>query len=132
MRSDAGMGSPRPLVAFVDDDESMRRAVARLFRSTPYDTATFDCARGFIESLWSKVPQCVILDLHMRDLTGFELQQRLADMGYRFPYIVVTAQNEPGSRERCLAAGARFYLRKPVEAEDLVSAVAAVLDHAVD
>jgi FixJ family two-component response regulator len=126
------MDPHRPLVAFVDDDESMRRAMTRLFRSTPYDSATFDSAQGFIESLWSRVPHCVILDLHMRDLTGFELQQRLGDMGYRLPYIVVTAHDEPGSRERCLAAGTRFYFRKPVEAEELISAVAAVIGRAAD
>jgi CheY-like chemotaxis protein len=68
----------------------------------------------------------------MPDLTGIELQLRLRDMGYRFPYIVVTAQDEPGSRERCLAAGARFYFRKPVEAEELISAVATVIGRAAD
>jgi FixJ family two-component response regulator len=126
------MDPHRPLVAFVDNDESMRRAVTRLFRSTPYDSATFDCAESFIESLWSRVPRCVILDLQMPDLTGIELQLRLRDMGYRFPYIVVTAQDEPGSRERCLAAGARFYFRKPVEAEELISAVATVIGRVAD
>jgi FixJ family two-component response regulator len=123
MRFHLRMEEVRPLVAVVDDEESVRRAISRLLRCANYRAEAFDSARKFLESLTQRLPQCLILDLQMPGLGGIELQARLQQHGYGIPVIVITAHDEPGTRERCLAMGTRSYFQKPVEANDLIKAV---------
>src|ERR1700754_4192879 len=93
-------------VALVDDDASVRRALARLLSASSFDIKTFGSAHEFLESLDGDQPECLVVDLHMPEITGLDLQRRLAKAGYKIPTIVITAYNEPGLRERCESAGA--------------------------
>jgi CheY-like chemotaxis protein len=69
------------------------------------------------------VPDCVVLDLQMPMMTGVELQEHLQRLADPPPVIIITAHDEPKTRERCLALGAVRYLRKPIEGDVLVGSI---------
>jgi FixJ family two-component response regulator len=110
-------------VAIVDDDSAVRKALARLLAACAIASRGYASAREFLDSLTSDVPECLIVDLHMPEMTGLELQGELFRAGARFPTIVITAHNETGLRERCLAAGAAAYLVKPLEGNVLLASI---------
>ena len=104
----------KPLIAIVDDDASVCRAMRRLVRSLDMEAESFSSGKEFLEQLAalpSFKPNCVVLDLQMPDMTGLEVQQCLAGSG--LPVVFITAPDEVGARERALAGGAVGYLRKP-------------------
>lgn len=110
-------------VAIVDDDLAVRRGLARLLGASAIRVRSFGSAREFLESLSADVPECLIVDLQMPEMTGLELQGELARLGARIPTIVITAHNERGLRERCLAAGAAAYLVKPLDSTMLLATI---------
>jgi CheY-like chemotaxis protein len=69
------------------------------------------------------MPDCVVLDLQMPAMTGVELQQQLLQLANPPPVIIITAHDEPKTRERCLALGAVCYLRKPIEGDVLLDSI---------
>src|SRR5262245_8114008 len=93
-------------VAVVDDDLSVRTALARLLTASSFSTKTYGSASDFIESLKAEVPQCLVVDIQMPDMDGLELQVSLGRAGFKIPTIVITAHDEADIREQCLAAGA--------------------------
>ncbi len=117
------MDGETPLVAVVDDEGSVRRAVVRLLRSANYQAEAFASSSVFLDSLAKRIPDCLILDLQMPGMTGLELQVRLLQLGCRVPVIVITAYDEAETRARCLAMGASRYFRKPVEGDELLDAI---------
>jgi FixJ family two-component response regulator len=116
------------MVAVVDDEESVRRALVRLFDSANFEAEAFPSARDFLRALEDRSFDCLVLDLQMPDMTGLDLQRylRMVCPSLFLPVIIVTAHDEPGVREMCFAAGVRAYLRKPVEGSALLSAVSAL------
>jgi FixJ family two-component response regulator len=110
----------KPLIAIVDDDESVCRAIKRLVRSAGMEANTFTSGQEFIDLVegmpWLRV-ECVVLDVQMPKLNGLEVQERLAQKGNAIPVIFITAHDEPGVREKALAAGAVAFLRKPFNDE---------------
>ena len=111
-------------VAIIDDEESIRRALLRLLASADYLAEGFDSAVRFLESLSRWTPDCVILDLQMPEITGIEVQQRLLELAQPPAVIVITAYDEPGTRELCLALGATYYFCKPVDGNLLLDSIA--------
>ena len=112
-----------PLIAIVDDEVSICRALLRLLRVADYRAEAFNSPILFLESLTERVPDCVVLDLQMPMMTGVELQEHLARLAEPPPVIIITAHDEPKTRERCLALGAARYLRKPIEGDLLIDAI---------
>jgi FixJ family two-component response regulator len=112
-----------PVVAIVDDEDAVRRALERLLRSAGCDPEVFASGETFLESLGRRMPDCVVLDLHMPGVTGFEVQARLNASGYTVPVIVITGHDSAESRDRVHALGAAAYLRKPVGAKVLLEAI---------
>ena len=110
-------------IAVVDDEECVRKALDRLLRSAGIDAETFSSGEDFLESLRSHRPDCVLLDLQMPCLTGFDVQARLRASGVRLPIIIITCQDSPAAHDRALAGGAVDYLRKPVKSETLLDAI---------
>jgi len=110
-------------VAIVDDDAAVRKALARLLGACAVRAHCFASAREFLDSLASGLPDCLIVDLQMPEMTGIELQGELTLLGARIPTIVITAHNESGLRERCLAAGATAYLIKPLDGTELLASI---------
>jgi FixJ family two-component response regulator len=121
----------KPLIAIVDDDESVCRAVRRLVRSSSMDAQTFTSAQeflDFLEAMPSFQPDCLILDVQMPGMNGLELKNRLAIIGNTIPVIFITAYDEVGVREKALAAGAMAFLRKPFNDELLIKTMHEALD----
>ena len=113
-------------VAIVDDDQSVRKALARLLTANFFETDTYGSAQEFIDSLSLKRPECLVLDLHMPDFGGLELQHHLRRNGIKIPTVIITAHNEIGLRERCVNAGAVAFLVKPLTENVLVESINSV------
>jgi FixJ family two-component response regulator len=117
------MAAVRPLLAVVDDEESVRRALARMLSASQFEVDVFPSGQAFLDSLRTRLPDCVILDYQMPGLTGRDVQRQLTLAQIRVPIIVVTAHDQPALRERCLADGAVAYLAKPLQRARLVGVV---------
>jgi FixJ family two-component response regulator len=117
------MAQALPWIAIVDDDPSVLRALARLLRARGFEARTYTSAQEFLSALHEGLPECLIVDLQMPDMTGLELQRHLTRSGLRIPTIVITAHNEAGARERCESAGAAAVLSKPLQDISLLAAI---------
>jgi FixJ family two-component response regulator len=122
----------RPLIAVVDDEEPVRIALRRLLRSADLDVEMFPSGAEFLDSLESHQPDCVVLDLHMPRVNGFAVQARLAETHLRLPVVVITGHDSSETRERALAGGVSAYLRKPVDDQTLLDAIAIAIAHPSD
>jgi FixJ family two-component response regulator len=114
---------PVPWIAIVDDDPFVLRALARLLRTRALHPRTFESAGGFLGALSEGLPQCLIVDLQMPEMSGLELQQHLSRIGIEIPTIVITAHAEGQARERCECAGAIAFLKKPLQEASLFAAI---------
>jgi FixJ family two-component response regulator len=111
------------LIHIVDDEEPIRKALSRLFLAAGFRVNTFASGDEFLKSLRSNFPDCLILDLHMPGLSGLDILHQLTQEGIRLPTVIITGHDEPGVRERALAAGAIDYLPKPLEGHELIQRV---------
>ncbi|MGA3144491.1 MAG: response regulator [Verrucomicrobiota bacterium] len=115
------MSKTRPLVAIVDDEEPIRKALTRLLRSGGLDVESFPSGSEFLESLPAHRPDCVVLDLHMPVVNGFDVQARLVEFGV--PVVIITGHDSDETRARALAGRPAAYLRKPVNDQVLLDAI---------
>jgi FixJ family two-component response regulator len=114
-------------IAIVDDDKSVRVAFARLLRAYSFHPQTYRSGPEFLQSLSNSVPDCLIVDLHLGEMNGFEVLRRLTQMGMTIPAIVVTARNESGVQRDASLCGATTLLVKPVDANLLLEAIEAAM-----
>ena len=112
-----------PLVAVVDDEKSVRRALVRLLLTEGYCAEGFASAAEFLYALSTRKPACLLLDVQMPQMNGLQLQESLLALGGGPPVIVITAHDEVATRNRCLALGARYYFRKPIDVDGLLMAI---------
>src|SRR6516165_11121760 len=113
-------------VAIVDDDASMREALARLLRVHGINSRNYPSARAFLEDLPSHMPDCLIVDVNMPDMTGIELQRELLNRGVRIPTIVITGSNDKSIAASAASLGAAAFLPKPLVPDALVAAITSV------
>ena len=111
------------LIAVVDDEESVRKALGRLIRSAGFSVETYASGVEFMQSLQRQRPHCVVLDLRMPVVNGFDVQSALVRSGAGVPVVIITGDDSPASRERTLRQGAHAYLRKPVDDAMLIDAI---------
>jgi FixJ family two-component response regulator len=109
-----------PVIAIVDDDESVRIATQSLVRSLGFTAYTFASAEEFLQSRHVKECSCVITDVQMPGLSGVDLQTRLGAEGRGTPVILMTAFADQAVEERAMKAGAVCFLSKPFEGQMLV------------
>jgi FixJ family two-component response regulator len=102
-------------ISIVDDDESVRVAVARLARSLGFVSCPFASAEDFLHSPHLKDTACLIADVQMPGMSGLDLQDALLAAGYRIPIIFITAHPEQGVRKRAEAGGAVAFFEKPFD-----------------
>jgi FixJ family two-component response regulator len=117
------------MIAVVDDDESVCRALKRLVRTFGMDADTFASGQEFIEAISGRPSyhvDCVVLDLQMPGLTGLQVQEQLA-RHRRIPVIFITAHEEPGVRERAMEAGAAAFVRKPFNDDVFIDTLRAAI-----
>jgi FixJ family two-component response regulator len=115
------------LIAVVDDDDSIRRALSRLLRGANFDVLTFGSGQEFINSLRGHRPDCVILDFQMPELTGGDVQCLLSLAEIHLPVIIMTAYDHPVIREQCLRRGAVACIAKCDLQDDLIVTIAAAM-----
>jgi FixJ family two-component response regulator len=117
----------RPMIAVVDDEEPIRKALMRLLRSAGMDVTTFASGTEFLDSLEKHRPDCVVLDLHMPLVNGFDVQARLAEAKAPVPVVIITGHDSVETRDRALTGRPVAYLRKPVDDQSLLDAIALAL-----
>jgi FixJ family two-component response regulator len=116
-----------PSVAIVDDEEGIRKALGRLLRAAGLEAHGYANGQEFLTAAAERRPDCVVLDLHMPGMSGLQVLRKLKAIGLLLPIVVITAHDEPETREQCLSTGARAYLRKPLEDRLLLNAISAAM-----
>jgi FixJ family two-component response regulator len=116
-----------PLIAVVDDDDSVRESLRGLIRSVGFAVAVFASAEEFLSSDDLRNTDCLILDVRMPGMNGLDLQRQLGATDYQIPVIFVTAHGDEEARQRALNGGAVDYLLKPFSEEALLNAIDAAL-----
>jgi FixJ family two-component response regulator len=116
-----------PVIGIVDDDASILRAVRRLLGAAGFTVKTFGSAEEFLASDHPEQIGCLVLDIHLNGLSGFELQDRLTEAHIKIPIVFITAHDDLSTRERAQRGGASEYLRKPFDEHSLIGAIGKVL-----
>lgn len=114
------------LVFLVDDDESVRKALGRVLAASGFKVKVFANGVDFIDAVSAQRPDCLVIDLHMPGLTGMDVLRQLMQLEPRVPAIIITAHDEPDTRDQCISAGAHAYLCKPLDAQLLVDTIVQV------
>ena len=122
------MPTPRATVFVVDDDESVREALGGLLRSAGYAVETFASAQEFLARPPADLPGCLVLDVGLPDLSGLDLQQRMADMNREIPIVFITGRGDVPTSVRAMKAGAVEFLTKPFGERDLLDAIGQAID----
>lgn len=110
--------SQPPLIAIVEDDDSLREAVVGLIESLGHEARGFASAEAFLEA--GIGPDCIVTDITMAGMSGIELKHALDAAGGLAPVIMITARPEEALLERARASGALCVLRKPFTPESLI------------
>jgi len=117
----------RAVIAVVDDDESIRKAVASLIKSLGHVAIVFERAEDFLNSDRGRIA-ALIADVQMPGMTGPELHGQLVASGQSIPTILITAYPDQVVRTRALQNGVKCYLTKPFREEDLLDCIQSALD----
>jgi FixJ family two-component response regulator len=107
-----------PVIAIVDNDDSIRRSLLRVVQSAGYAAESFASARAFLDWLPRGRAACLVLDVHMDEMSGFDLQDKLA-----VPIIFITAHDDAATLERIEKSGASGHLRKPFGEKTILEAI---------
>ena len=119
MAEDSGLS-----VSVVDDDASLRRSLGNLLRSVGgFRVETFDSPSAFLESHSRNPADCVLLDLHMPEMSGLHVLSKLSSSGMLTPVVVFTGHGDEHARRQCLEAGAIAFLQKPCDMDVLLDTV---------
>jgi FixJ family two-component response regulator len=114
---------PRPFIAVVDDDESVRESLPDLLRELGYEARAFASAGEFLDSGYLRDADCLILDIAMPGMSGPELQRDLIRRGEKVPIVFITAQGDKSVRAALRRKGAVEVLFKPYSEQDLGAAL---------
>ena len=109
----------------LDDEPEMRKALRRLLACRGFRVEEYERGEDLLTALGSQPLDYLLLDLHMPGINGFDVLEAFRSRQIPVPVIVITAHDEPGAAERVLALGASAYLKKPVDRDALLSAIAA-------
>jgi FixJ family two-component response regulator len=117
-------GSP---ICLLDDDSSVLKSTSRLLLSAGWSVEPFLDPQNFLSYATTNQPRLLVLDMSMPLMPGLEVQERLREVSPRTQVIVLTAKDDPVLRSRAINRGAARYLIKPVEDEEFLSGIEAVL-----
>jgi FixJ family two-component response regulator len=118
----------RPIVFVIDDDVSVRDAIAGVVKSVGLRVETFASTQDFLHKSFSDGPNCLILDVRLPGLSGLDFQHQLAEANNSIPVIFVTGYGDIPMTVRAMKAGAVEFLTKPFRDQDLLDAIARALD----
>ena len=114
-------------IAIVDDDQDIREAITTLVETVGLRAEGFASAEEFLSSPQAQDSACLLLDVRMPGMSGFELQRQLGAANWRIPIIFITAYADDDVRARALAAGAVAVLSKPCHEAELLQAIEVAL-----
>jgi FixJ family two-component response regulator len=117
------MPTGQAIVFVVDDDESVREALAGLVRSAGWTAEVFASAREFLARSRADVPSCLVLDLQLPDLSGLDLQQQMAESHHEIPIVFISGHGDIPSSVRAIKAGAIEFLTKPLVEQDVLDSI---------
>jgi FixJ family two-component response regulator len=117
------MPEPPPLVFIVDDDASVREALAGLVRSAGWGVEVFASARAFLARPRSDVPSCLVLDLQLPDLSGLDVQQQMTTIRNQIPIVFISGHGDIPTSVKAMKAGAIEFLTKPLVEGDLLESI---------
>ncbi len=120
---DLGMGEISDLICIVDDDASVRRALGRMVRSFGFDVQLLESGRECLDGPYVDQASCLIVDIMMPDIDGFELHALLAASGRDIPTIFMSGQNDQKSLDRAQSIRRAAILNKPCDANLLHDAI---------
>src|ERR1035437_10261537 len=109
------ISSDNKQISIVDDDVSVRRSLKLLMVSYEFAVETFSSAEEFFSDVRNKAPGCLILDINMPGLNGWDMMQKFTETGHNHPVIIITADKDDSFKEKALKAGAVGFLQKPFE-----------------
>ena len=117
------MSQPQPVVAIVDDDVSIQRALVRLLYTASLQAVAFTSAEAFLQTGMQASPDCLVLDMWLPGMTGVELLEHLAATGSTLPTVIITGRDDLQMRMRAMQAGAVAYFLKPIEGQEILQAL---------
>jgi FixJ family two-component response regulator len=117
-----------PSVYIIDDDLSVRKGLTRMVKAAGINAESFESAGDFLSSNKCKEHGCIILDVHMPEMTGPELQEKLIEAGCSMPIIFLSAHGDVPTTAKTMRKGAVDFLEKPVDKEDLLAAIQVSLE----
>jgi len=112
-----------PVIAILDDEPQLRKALRRLLVAHGFAVVTFEHGDDVISALTAQPLDCLLLDLHMESTNGFDVLETIAHRGLTTPVIVITGHGEPDTAVRVMGMGAASYLNKPVDESSLLAAI---------
>lgn len=115
------------MIAVVDDEGPVRVALSRLLRLAGYSVSTFASGEELLASLESRLPSCVVLDVHLPGLSGFDVEQRLRAAQRDIAIVFITASDDLALTLTALEASGARLLRKPFSNDSLIEAIDAAL-----
>jgi FixJ family two-component response regulator len=121
--------SLKSIVFVVDDDASMRQALARLFRSVDLDVEVFSSAADVLRHQFPDIPSCLVLDVRLPGISGLDFQTELAKAGIKIPTIFMTGHGDIPMTVKAMKAGAVDFLTKPFRDQDMLDAVGRAIEH---
>jgi len=119
--------APQPTIYVVDDDDAVRDSLKILLESYQLTVRDFGSVPEFLDGLQRVDNSCLVLDLHLPAMGGFDVMNTLARRRVPLPVIVITGRSDSQTKARALAAGAIAFLEKPVDDQTLMNAIDAAL-----
>jgi two-component system response regulator FixJ len=115
-------------VHVIDDEEAVRDSATALLEAAEFAVAAYASGSAFLNALDKVTPGCILLDIHMPELTGLELQRLLNQRNLNWPVIVLTGQGDVATAVQAMKGGAFEFLEKPYRSEALLASVSDAFD----
>ena len=117
------MNQTPPVIAVLDDEPLMRKALKRLLNTHGFRVEAYERGKDFLAALPTHPVDCLLLDLHMPEVNGFDVLTTFQSLPVTPPVVILTGHDEPGSAERARSLSAAAYLKKPVDESALLAAI---------
>jgi len=117
------MATSRKVIAIIDDDATIRNAMASFVDALGYRTEVYNSGEDFVDAAMKSEASCLLVDIELGDITGIELVRHLSTMGLTFPVIFMTGSQDPTIKKQAAEVGSIAYLLKPFPTDHLVEAI---------